>query len=211
MELVGWLALIFGAYLLGAIPWGVVLGRIRGVDVRKSGSGSTGATNTLRLMGWKFAVTVFVLDFAKGLLPVLLARALDAPDWVIALTAVVPVVGHCWSPYIGFKGGKGMATGGGTAVALAWWLVLLLIPMIGIVALTRYVSLASISAAVVGPAIVVVLAAMDEFPWWWALAIVALASLIVYQHRSNIGRLLNGTERKFGNREPSAPNPANPT
>jgi glycerol-3-phosphate acyltransferase PlsY len=211
MELVGWLALIIGAYLLGAIPWGVVLGRIRGVDVRKSGSGSTGATNTLRLMGWKFAVTVFVLDFAKGMFPVLLARALDAPDWVIAVTAVVPVIGHCWSPYIGFQGGKGMATGGGTAVALAWWLVLLLIPMIGIVALTRYVSLASISAAIVGPAIVVVLAAMDEFPWWWALAVVALASLIIYQHRSNIGRLLNGTERKFGNREPSATNPAKPT
>ena len=204
MATVGWLLVIIGAWLLGAVPWGVVLGHFKGVDVRKAGSGSTGATNTLRLMGRNFALAVFALDFAKGLLPVVIARWLDAPDWVIAVTAVVPVIGHCWSPYIGFKGGKGMATGGGTAVGLAWWLVLLLFPMIVVVALTRYVSLASLGAAIVGPLIVIVLAARGDFPWWWAIAVVALASLIVYQHRSNIGRLLSGTERKFGSRESSA-------
>ena len=204
MELLGWIVLVAAAWLCGAVPWGLILGKFGGVDVRQHGSGATGATNTLRLLGWKVALSVFLLDFAKGLLPVLVARWFDAPGWVLAATAVVPVIGHCWSPYIGFKGGKGMATGGGAAVGLAWWLVLLLIPMIGIVALTRYVSLASISAAIVGPAIVVILAATGHFSWWNALGIVALAALIIYQHRTNIARLRAGTERKFGNREQSS-------
>ncbi len=207
-----WLLLVAGAYLLGAIPWGLVFGKLKGMDVRQHGSGGTGATNTLRLLGWKMAVGVFLLDFSKGLLPVVLARAFGAPDWVAAAVAVAAVVGHCWSPFIGFTGGKGMATGGGAAVGLAWWLVFLLLPMVAIVALTRYVSLASLSAAVVGPTIVIVLAARGDFPWEWALAIVAMAAIIVYQHRTNIARLKNGTERKFGNREaadpPAAKHPA---
>jgi glycerol-3-phosphate acyltransferase PlsY len=201
--------LIVAAYLVGAIPWGLVLGKAMGVDVRQHGSGGTGATNTLRLLGWKIALSVFVLDFAKGLLPVVLARALDAPDWAIGAVAAVTVIGHCWSPYIGFKGGKGMATGGGAAVGLAWWLILLLLPMIGIVALTRYVSLASLSAAVIGPLIVIVLAARGDYPWAWAVAITVMAAIIVYQHRTNISRLIHGTERKFGTRETASPHPAN--
>lgn len=199
------LVLIAAAYPLGAIPWGVVFGKLKGIDVRQHGSGGTGATNTLRLLGWKMALGVFLLDFAKGLLPVLLGRALDAPDWVTAMIAVATVLGHCWSPFIGFTGGKGMATGGGATVGLAWWLVLLLLPMIAIVALTRYVSLASLIAAIVGPTLVIVLAARGDFPWEWALGITAIAAIIVYQHRTNISRLRNGTERKFGNREATQP------
>jgi len=198
MELAGWLLLVAGAYHAGAVPWGPVFGKLRGIDIRKHGSGGTGATNTLRLLGWKVALAVFLLDFAKGLLPVLLARALDAPDWTIACVAVATVAGHCWSPFLGFAGGKGMATGGGAAVGLAWWLIILLLPMIGIVALTRYVSLASLIATIVGPLIMLVLAARGDLPWSWAIGIVAIAAIIVYQHRSNISRLLNGTERKIG-------------
>ena len=209
MNVFGSLLLIAGAYLLGAIPWGVVFGKVQGVDVRRHGSGGTGATNTFRLLGWKTALGVFALDFAKGLGPVLLARWLDAPGWAIAAVAVATVAGHCWSPYIGFTGGKGMATGGGAAVGLAWWLVLLLLPMIGIVALTRYVSLASLAATVIGPAIVIVLAAMGEFRWAWVAGILIVAAIIVYQHSANISRLKNGTERKFGNRETAPPPTAN--
>lgn len=193
------------AYAIGGVPWGLVLGRINGVDVRQHGSGGTGATNTLRLLGWKIALSVFVMDFLKGLLPVLVLRWLDAPNWAIGAAAVATVVGHCWSPYIGFKGGKGMATGGGAAVGLAWWLVLLLLPMIAIVALTRYVSLASVIAAVVGPGIVIGLSIWGDFPWPWSIAIVAVAAIIIWQHRTNIDRLIHGTERKFGNRESAAP------
>jgi len=183
------------AYLIGAVPWGVVLGRAKGIDVRQHGSGGTGATNSLRFLGWKIALWVFVLDFAKGLLPVLAVRALDAPTWATASVAVATVAGHCWSPFIGFKGGKGMATGGGAAVGLGWWLVLLLAPMIGIVVLTRYVSLASIVAVTVGPLLVFGLAVWSDYPWPWVLAITILAAIIVYRHHANISRLLNGTER----------------
>jgi glycerol-3-phosphate acyltransferase PlsY len=201
VETVGSILLIIGAWLLGAIPWGVVLGRtIKGIDPRHHGSGGTGATNSFRLLGAPIAISVFVLDFAKGLVPVVLARSLDVPNWAIALTAIVPVIGHCWSPFIGFKGGKGMATGGGAACGLLPWLALLLLPMIVVVYLTRYVSLASLGATVIGPAIVIVMALAGDFSGWWAMAVTAIAALIVYHHRANIQRLLNGTENKFGNR-----------
>ena len=193
--------LVVAAYLIGAVPWGVVLGNLHGVDVRNQGSGGTGATNTLRLLGWRVAGSVFLLDFLKGLLPVVVARWLEAPTWAIAAVGVATVIGHCWPVYIGFKGGKGMATSGGAAIGLAWWLVLLLLPMIGIVYLTRYVSLASICAAIVAPVIAVVVSMMGYLPWSWTIAIGSMGAIIVLQHRSNIQRLLNGTERKFGNRE----------
>lgn len=202
MPLIGSLGLILGTYILGGIPWGVALGRVfKGVDVRKHGSGATGATNALRVLGWKLSVAVFVLDFLKGLLPVALARWLDVPGWVIGAVAIVSVAGHCWSPFIGFRGGKGMATGGGAAVALMPWLVFMLVPMIIVVAITRYVSLASLSAAAIGSGLVIALALSGSFPSWWAIGVVTVATIIVIQHRGNITRLLNGTERKFGNRE----------
>jgi glycerol-3-phosphate acyltransferase PlsY len=196
--------LIVVAYLVGAVPWGLVLGKINGVDVRAHGSGGTGATNTLRLLGWRVAASVFVLDFLKGLVPVLVARWLDAPDWTVGAVAVATVIGHCWPVYIGFKGGKGMATSGGAAVGLAWWLVLILLPMIGIVYFTRYVSLASLAAAIVGPVIALVVSATGHLPWSWSIATVLMGAIIVWQHRTNIQRLLSGTERKFGNREASS-------
>jgi glycerol-3-phosphate acyltransferase PlsY len=199
MAIVGYLALIVVTYLIGSIPWGVVLGRVfKGVDVRQHGSGATGATNALRVLGWKISLAVFVLDFFKGLIPVALARWLDCPGWVVGSVALISVIGHCWSPFIGFRGGKGMATGGGAAVALMPWLVFMLIPMSIVVAVTRYVSLASLTAAAIGSGLVVTLALWGSFPSWWAIGVVAVAAVIVIQHRSNINRLLKGTERKFG-------------
>lgn len=199
MTLLGSLSLLVGAYLIGGIPWGVVLGRVfKGVDVRQHGSGATGATNALRVLGWRISLAVFVLDFFKGFVPVVLARWLDCPGWVVGGVALTSVVGHCWSPFIGFRGGKGMATGGGAAVALMPWLVLMLVPMGIVVAVTRYVSLASLTAAAIGSGMVVALALGGSFPSWWATGVVAVAVVIVIQHRSNINRLLHGTERKFG-------------
>lgn len=201
MNTVGAIALILGAYLLGAVPWGVVLGRtIKGIDPLKHGSGGTGATNSFRLLGAPIAISVFILDFAKGLLPVIMARSLDLPNWAIALAAIVPAIGHCWSPFIGFKGGKGMATGGGSACGLFPWLALLLLPMIVVVLLTRYVSLASLGACAIGSVIVISTAIVGDFSGWWALAVTAISALIVYHHRANIQRLMAGTENKFGNR-----------
>lgn len=197
-------ALIAGAYFLAGIPWGVVLGRLlKGVDIRKHGSGATGTTNSLRVLGWKISIAVFVLDFAKGLVPVMIGRWADLPGWAIAAVAIASVVGHCWSPYIGFKGGKGMATGGGAAVGMLPWLFLMLLFIIAVVYVTRYVSLASILTAIVGPSITVVLWLMGDFPGWWSLGVVGIGLLIIWQHRTNIQRLRDGTERKFGNREPA--------
>src|SRR4051794_25990085 len=102
-EAVGLLAL---AYLLGAIPFGVILGRLlRGTDLRDVGSGSTGTTNAYRAYGAKISIAVMFLDVLKGALPVILARELGADDWIVGLAAVLTVVGHCWSPFIEFDGG----------------------------------------------------------------------------------------------------------
>ncbi|MGB3307006.1 MAG: glycerol-3-phosphate 1-O-acyltransferase PlsY [Thermomicrobiales bacterium] len=200
----GWLGgaiLVIAAYLVGAIPWGVVLGRaFAGVDVRQYGSKSTGATNALRVLGKKFSIAVLVLDMAKGVLPVVIGRVLGLPDWAVGLAAIAGVAGHCWSPYIGFTGGKGVATGGGAAVALFPWLLLLFPVMVVIIAVTRYVSLASIVAAALGLIASLVTAAAGHLPWWWAMGVAVIAIIIVYRHRSNISRLLSHTENKFGAR-----------
>ncbi|HEV2074391.1 MAG TPA: glycerol-3-phosphate 1-O-acyltransferase PlsY [Thermomicrobiales bacterium] len=209
MDILRSVLLIAITYGLAGIPWGVVLGRlIKGVDLRSYGSGATGATNSLRVLGWQISVAVFILDFGKGFLPVLLARWIDLPGWGIALTAIVSVVGHCWSPYIGFRGGKGMATGGGAAVALLPWLFGLLLFVVAVVYLTRYVSLASILTAIVGPLIVLVLWLLGLFPAWWVVGVIGIGSIILWQHRGNIDRLRKGTERKFGRSESPSGNSA---
>ena len=209
MDILWSIILVVAAYLLAGVPWGVVLGRwIKGIDVRNFGSGATGTTNSLRMLGWRIAVAVLLLDFGKGVLPVVIGRWMDLPNWAIGLTAVAATAGHCWSPYIKMRGGKGMATGGGASVALFPWLVLFGGLVVLIVWRTRYVSLGSILTAIIGPATVVVLAFFGVVSGWWAAAIVAIGVIIVFQHRSNIDRLLKGTERKFGQKEsvePSAP------
>jgi glycerol-3-phosphate acyltransferase PlsY len=137
--------LILVGYLSGSVPWGVLLGRWLGnVDLRRHGSGSIGATNALRLLGWRASVAVFLLDFGKGFVPVAIARLAGLDGWWVAVVGVAAVVGHCWSPLIGFKGGKGMATGAGAAAGLFPWVLLVFPLMVLVVALTRYVSLASL-------------------------------------------------------------------
>lgn len=208
------IGLATAAFFFAAIPWGLVLGKsLKGVDIRKGGSGATGTTNSLRMLGWRIAIMIFLLDFGKGVLPIVLARWWDLPDWAIALTAIAATAGHCWSPYIRMKGGKGMATGGGASVAMFPWLLLFLLFVIAIVAATRYVSLASILTALVGPTIVVILALMNKVPGWWAVGVVGVGVIVVIQHRANIKRLINGTENKFGQKAavmpPAAPSAQN--
>jgi glycerol-3-phosphate acyltransferase PlsY len=193
--------LVVVAYLVGAVPWGVVLGRVfAGVDVREYGSKSTGATNALRVLGKKFSIAVLVLDMSKGILPVVIGRALGLPTWAVGLAAVAAVVGHCWSPYIGFTGGKGVATGGGAAISLFPWLLLLLPVVIAIVLVSRYVSLASLVAAVIGIIAAVTAGLTGYLSWWWVAGVVAIAFIIIERHRGNISRLMNHTENKFGGR-----------
>jgi glycerol-3-phosphate acyltransferase PlsY len=214
--LIQFVALPLAAYLVGATPFGVILARLHGVDLRRSGSGNVGATNVGRLLGRRWGYLCFALDVAKGLLPVAVAGAMVRPPagqvptlqaqaaWLAV--GLAAVVGHVFSIYLGFRGGKGVATALGVVlgiwpyftaaglVALGLWIVVTLT--------SRYVSLGSIVAAVV---FVPLLAAFNRgnlAQLWPLLSFAAVvAVLIVVRHRSNIRRLLNGTENKIGRRK----------
>jgi glycerol-3-phosphate acyltransferase PlsY len=195
------LALVFASFVLGAVPWGFLVGRIsRGVDLRQLGSGGTGATNVLRTLGRGAAIAVFALDFLKGLVPVLLARAAGFAPELVATVAVATVAGHCWSPFIGFKGGKGVATGAGATLALFPPAIVAFPILALIVWRTRFVSLGSLTAAAVAVSMALLFGASGRLEWPSVLAIAAIAAIIVYRHRENIDRLRNGTERRFGDR-----------
>lgn len=205
MNALGSALLVAAAYLLGAIPWGVVFGKLfAGTDLREHGSQSTGATNAYRVLGARISIAVLGLDLVKGLVPVLLARALGASDWIVGAAAVAAVVGHCWSIFIRLTGGKGMATGGGAIVALSPWALLILPIMIAVVVLTRYVSLASLSGTALAAVAIAVAAVRGDLPAAYAVASWLVAAIIFYRHRGNIERLRSGTERKFAKR----PSPA---
>ncbi|HEV2527912.1 MAG TPA: glycerol-3-phosphate 1-O-acyltransferase PlsY [Thermomicrobiales bacterium] len=200
-SVIGGLALLLVAYLLGAIPWGVVIGRLlTGVDLRGHGSGSIGTTNALRVYGRKVAIPVLVLDLLKGALPVAVGYWLDLPMWSVAFAAVAATVGHCWSVFLKGTGGKGVATGGAAVVALTPWALIGIPIMLLIVATTRYVSLASITLAVVVPFVFLGLAFFDLLSWWVVLATAIIGVIIILKHRGNIDRLRRGTENRFGER-----------
>lgn len=189
------------AFFIGAVPWGYLVGRVgRGFDVRQVGSGGTGATNILRTMGKGASALVFVLDFLKGLLPVAIGRGMGLPEWIVALMAVATVAGHCWSPFIGFKGGKGVATGAGAAIALFPFTLGALPVMALIVWRTRFVSLGSLAGTALAGVLAVIAAGSGRLDWASALAIVAMGAIIFERHRANIERLRAGTERRIGQR-----------
>lgn len=193
------LLLVLIGLLAGSIPFGYLAGRrLQGIDLRNVGSGGTGATNVLRTLGKKASVTVLALDFLKGLLPVVAARWLGVGDWWVAAVAVATVVGHCWSPFIGFKGGKGVATGGGAAIAL-FPPVLLVVPVILLIIWqSLFVSLGSLTGAGLAVVLAAAFAAAGALSWAFVAAIAVIAAIIVFRHRENIDRLRTGVERKLG-------------
>lgn len=198
------LAAIIG-YLLGAIPVGLVVGRMtRGVDIREYGSHRTGATNALRTLGTRAAALVFVLDVAKGAVAVLIARAIAGDDaaWAGAIAGVAAIVGHNWSVFIGFTGGRGVATSTGGLAAVSPLTLLAVLPVvIAVVARTRFVSLASITGAVLAPIITAGLVAIHMAdPAALAFTFVS-GALVVASHADNIVRLRAGTERRIGQKE----------
>jgi glycerol-3-phosphate acyltransferase PlsY len=188
------------SYLLGSIPTGYVLVRILGKkDVREFGSGSTGATNVLRVKGWKAALPVAVFDVLKGFLPVFLAMRWFSDPVFAALCGLFAVVGHCYPFSIGFRGGKGVATALGAFAAISLGASLAAGGLfLVIVGLTRFVSLGSIIGSLAFP--VVVLA--EGQPAGVTLIALAISALIVFRHRGNVGRLLKGTERRLGEKAP---------
>ncbi|MGA2395450.1 MAG: glycerol-3-phosphate 1-O-acyltransferase PlsY [Candidatus Lustribacter sp.] len=183
-------ALVVAAFFIGAIPFGIVVSRLFfRRDLRAEGSGNIGAANALRSLGKGGAIAVLVLDGLKGALPVVAGRALDGPA-LAAVAAFAAIAGHCFSPFLGFRGGKGVATHFGAVIAFAWpagaifaavWLAVVLV--------TGYSSAGSLLATL----------AMIPALWLWAgptagLYAVAAALLITYMHRGNIARLRAGTE-----------------
>lgn len=187
-------------YLLGAIPVGLIVTRLNGGgDVRDYGSGKTGFTNTLRVVGLKRSVPVFVGDFLKGFTAAMLPLLWTDDPWARAAGGVAAIVGHAWPVFAGFRGGRGVLAGVGALVALNPVAALVVVPVMALcVGVTRYVSLGSISAAFAAGVAFVALSALDQQSWAYAVAAALGASLIIALHHDNIGRLLAGTERKLG-------------
>jgi glycerol-3-phosphate acyltransferase PlsY len=213
VQIVSYIVTALVAYLLGSIPTGYLVARSRGIDIRKVGSGNIGATNVLRTLGKPAGISVFVVDALKGFLAcsfagVLVSRLLlgSVPEGSIEFLKITggmfAILGHNYTCFLKFKGGKGIATSAGVALALlpvalgtaflVWVLVVLI---------SRYVSVASIAAALVLP-----------FAAWWpgrssrTMIIVAavIGGLAIYKHRTNIQRLMNGTENRIGKKKESA-------
>jgi glycerol-3-phosphate acyltransferase PlsY len=209
----GWLVVVvLGACLAGSIPFGFLAGKMRGIDIRKHGSGNIGATNVFRTLGKGPGITVFVLDALKGFGAARLAIAFwpdgsggVSPELAGIFAAVAAILGHNFTPWLGFKGGKGIATSAGALLGLLPLAVLGGAVVWGVVFfLSRYVSLASIAAAAALPLITWLLFRYGNGTGaqvWFALAIGVLA---IWRHRSNIIRLLQGTENRFEKRQKNA-------
>ncbi len=198
MSVIPDIILIAGAYLIGSIASAILVGRALGLgDPRQSGSGNPGATNILRLGGKKAAALTLCGDLIKGVIPVLIARWLGVNDWILAAVALATFLGHLYPLYFGFRGGKGVATAMGILLALMPLLGLSVLGVwITVFALTRVSSLAALLAAISAVPLVFALSAMTSF----RALMVVLVWFILWRHRSNIQRLLNGRETPFKKR-----------
>jgi len=205
VPIVSYVIVAVAAYLLGSIPTGFLVARAKGIDIRTIGSGNMGATNVLRTLGKTAGIVVLVVDGLKGyaacawLSDALIAQFAGPPaqqEGFRILAGIAAVLGHNYTCWLRFKGGKGIATSAGVYLALAPWALLIAAVVFALALLaTRYVSVGSISAAIALPAVVWILP-----PHNLLLGIVTtvLGVMAIFKHRSNIKRLLNGTEQRFG-------------
>jgi acyl phosphate:glycerol-3-phosphate acyltransferase len=181
------------------VPVGLLVGRARGIDdIRKYGSGNIGASNVLRVIGVKAGLLVWVADALKGLLPVLASALLLDQPAITAATAVAAISGHCFSPYLRLTGGRGVSTSLGVIIGLDWRVGLICFAFwIAIVAITRYISLGSmVGCALAAPTFALLHGRTTDL-----IAASIIALIVIVRHAPNVGRLLNGTERKIGQRE----------
>ena len=198
---------LLGSYLLGSIPFGYVAGKIRGIDIRKIGSGNIGATNVVRVLGKRYGYSVFVLDFLKGFgaVKISMSIATDArPEWASPeifgiFAAIASVIGHSFPVWLKFRGGKGVATSAGALFGL-----IPLAALIGVVIwvlifwFTRYVSVASVVAAATLPLVILIMTRLNQIHgnslFYSSLG---LAAVVMWRHRSNFSRLMHGSEPRF--------------
>ena len=212
VEMIIWIAVVAVlalAYLLGSIPTGYLAGKLlKGIDIREHGSKSTGATNVLRTLGVWPAALVLLIDVLKGAAAVLLARWLVAAapadlqgleSWAVCLAGLAAILGHSRSIWLGFSGGKSVATGLGVLLAMSWLVGLGALAIFGIaLAISRIVSLSSILAALLANILVLVL----PHPLPYQLMVLAGGLYVIVRHRTNVRRLLAGTEPKLGRTSP---------
>lgn len=191
------------SYLIGSISFSyLITKKIKKIDIRKTGSGNAGATNTMRVLGTKWAVGVLLLDVIKGIVCVLIARAIGLPEWAVAFSGLVAIVGHDFPVYFGFKGGKGVATTIGVFfMIMPLYALIAGVLTILIIAITRFVSLGSLFFLLLTPVL----------GWFFndysagVLIIAFLISILAYyQHRANIVRLIHGKENKLGHKKVQA-------
>jgi acyl phosphate:glycerol-3-phosphate acyltransferase len=191
------LAVVAFGYLAGSIPFAFLLARRRGIDLRHAGSGNVGAANVLRTSGVPNAVIAFVLDAAKGAVVVLVAQRLSAEPATPVAGGLASIIGHIYPVWLGFRGGKGVATAGGVfAVLTPAALGIAAAVFVLAIWVTRYISVGSMAAAVT---LAVTTAAMDV-PAAVTVGTVIAAVIIVHRHRENLARLIAGTERRVGQR-----------
>jgi glycerol-3-phosphate acyltransferase PlsY len=186
--------LCLGAYLLGSIPFGVVVARLKGVDLRQVGSGNIGATNVARALGKAWAIVVLAADAAKGFVPVWLGRRLGLPPSVVALAGFIAIVGHMFTLFLRGRGGKGVATSLGVALALSPLSALIGFGVYVVVfAATRLSSLGSLLGVWTFSTLIVI---GQRFPWPYDVLAIGGAALVTLRHHQNIGRLLRGEEKR---------------
>ena len=208
MIVLSFIGLIILGYLIGSIPVGFILGKlVRGIDIREHGSGNIGMTNVMRILGVKAGVFVFFADIAKGAAAVALAWAILAysPNMVVwgqVAGGAAAIVGHSWPIYIGFRGGRGIATGFGAVLVLCWPVGLIaFVVFLLVVGLSRYVSLGSILAALTMLLAMIPFVVLDVWSFGHFAYIVfglVVVPIVIFRHRDNIRRLLSGTESKIG-------------
>jgi glycerol-3-phosphate acyltransferase PlsY len=180
-------------YLLGSIPFGLIISKLFGKDIRKEGSGNIGATNVTRVLGKKAGLLVLILDMLKGFLPIYIAKYIFDTK-LVSLLAIASVIGHCFSIYLKFKGGKGVATAIGVLLALSSKAALIVIMFwLGVFLVSGYVSLASMLSASISWVIINFL----ENNMYFTYAAFIIGLIIILKHKDNLDRLLKGTEYRF--------------
>ncbi|HHT46006.1 MAG TPA: glycerol-3-phosphate 1-O-acyltransferase PlsY [Firmicutes bacterium] len=193
-----YILLIIFSYLLGSISFGYLIAKmLKGVDIRKIGSGNTGATNISRLMGFKYAILVLILDALKGLLAILISSYLGFETWVVLLCGLAVIIGHNWPAFFAFRGGRGAATTLGVFLGLAPVPTLVVFGLFIVIILTsRYVSLGTIVAAVLIPFTMFLL----NYPLNYFVFGLSVCIILLWRHYPNIIRLLQGRESKLGDK-----------
>ncbi|MFQ6537939.1 MULTISPECIES: glycerol-3-phosphate 1-O-acyltransferase PlsY [Aphanothece] len=215
------LPLLLAGYLLGSIPSGYLAGRwLKGLDIRREGSGSTGATNVLRVVGKGAALVVFLVDVLKGTAAVVLAKLLLEPlgaplgpdgwmiDSVVVATGLAALAGHIWPVWLGWRGGKAVATALGMLLGLTWPVGLACFGIfLAVLSLSRIVSFSSVVAAVALPLLMLGWFQQQAMGLRWPYLVLALLTslLVIWRHRSNLGRLLAGTEPRLGEKRQDRP------